>query len=59
MVLIIQEYKVYKSNKFKLTKITVCFYPTHLPHGHDVTQGELFKQSTAGLNSEFFLLLVT
>ena len=32
-------------------------YPTP-PLGQDMTQGQLFKRSLAGLNSEFFLLLV-
>ena len=31
-------------------------YPTP-PLGQDMTQGQFFKQSLTGLNSEFFLLL--
>ena len=40
----------------KVQVITDPIYPTP-PLGQDMTQGQFFKRSLTGLNSEFFLLL--
>ena len=44
------------SNKEILPKYTNTHTPTP-PLGQDMTQGQFFKQSLTGLNSEFPLLL--
>ena len=37
---------------YLVTVDNVCIYPT-LPHKQDVKQGQTFKQSLTGMNSEF------
>ena len=41
-----------------LMKAFKCVFTQPLCNGQNVTQGQFLKQSTNGLNSEFFFLLI-